>query len=213
MTEISPIARSPIAQGAPLGLLGRWEVSRRQSNAALRLLDLTACAKLAVRCAANPALSEVLPMFGHTQRVPGGPLIVSAVPEQWLLIGAPAAASSIREYIQSILDGSPVMLTDLTHARVLLRLAGERSGMLLSKVCAINFGAAAFPSASVVRSALAKVPCEIIRDDLPYTSGGAPSATLSYLIMCDRPAGEYIFDSLIDAGGEYNIDIDGFSFD
>jgi heterotetrameric sarcosine oxidase gamma subunit len=214
MAEFSPIACSPIVQAVPLGLLGGWEVSRRQSSAALRLLDLTACAKILLRGAPNPASSEFLPQFGRAQRVAAGPLILAAIPDQWLLIGTPAAASAIRDWLRSNLNGSPVMLSDLTHARALLRLAGARSAMLLSKICGINLGAASFPCGRVVRSSLAKVTCEIARDDLPSTPGGSFASTtvLSYLIVCDRPAGAYLFDALLDAGREYRIDVDGFSF-
>jgi sarcosine oxidase gamma subunit len=88
--------------------------------------------------------------------------------------------------------------------------------MLLSKLCAINFNATTFPGGTAVRSSLAKVPCEIIRDDLPYPQAGCPStslAALSFLVICERPVGEYIFDAIIDAGSEYQIDIEGFPVD
>jgi heterotetrameric sarcosine oxidase gamma subunit len=215
MAEFLPIARSPIAHGAPFRVLGGWEVSNRQSSAALRLMDLTACAKLLIRGNLNSALREALPQPGRIKRISGGPLIVAAIPEQWLMIAAPDGLSAIRNWINPILDGLSVTLTDLTHARVLLRLAGEQSAKLLSKVCALNLGAVVFPDGRTTRSSLAKVPCEIIRADIPTSpdieQSTSPSIP-SYLIMCDRPVGEYIFDALIDAGSEYKIDIDGFSF-
>jgi heterotetrameric sarcosine oxidase gamma subunit len=64
------------------------------------------------------------------------------------------------------LDHLPLTLIDLTHARVLLRLAGANSAMLLSKICAINFAAAAFPNGRAVSRSVAEVPSEIVRDDL-----------------------------------------------
>ncbi|MGO9059612.1 MAG: sarcosine oxidase subunit gamma family protein [Candidatus Binataceae bacterium] len=222
MSDFTPIARSPIAPAAPFALLNSWEVSHRQSSAALRLLDLTACAKLLLRGAAPPALRDLLPPFGHSRRAAAGPMIIASIPQQWLLIGAPGALPVIQAWIASTLDHSPLTFTDLTHARVLLRLAGAASAMLLAKVCAINFAPAAFPNGRAVRSSLAKVPCEIVRDDLLLSghtiprSGVAASPcaeTLSYLIICDRPVGQYIFDALMDAGSEFKIDIDGFSFD
>jgi heterotetrameric sarcosine oxidase gamma subunit len=216
MVEFSPIARGPIALGRPFEVLDGWEVSRRRTSAALRLLDLTACTKLLLRGSVNPTPRESLPPLGRARRAPGGPLLVAVVPDQWLLIGAPNTVSNIGQWINSIVDAPSVMLTDLTHARVLLRLVGVQSAHLLSKVCAINFAAAAFPCGNATRSSLARVPCEIIRDDLPVALGchrSTSPATVSYLIMCDRPAGQYIFDALVDAGSEFKIDIDGFSFD
>lgn len=215
MAEFTPIARSPIVQPSPLGLLGDWEISRRQSSAALRLLDLTACVKLLLRGAAHSPLCAVLPPFGQARRVVSNLLVVAAIPEQWLLIGVPASAPVIRDWLNSNLKGSPLMLTDLTHACALLRLVGAQAARQLSKICAINFGTAAFPHGRAVRSSLAKVPCQIIRDDLPRTPADGPPTSaevLSYLVISDRPAGAYIFDALLDAGAEYNIDGDGFSF-
>jgi heterotetrameric sarcosine oxidase gamma subunit len=215
MVERLPIARSPIAHGAPFRVCAGWEVSNRKSSAALRLMDLTACAKLLIRGKLNSALREALPQLGRARRITGGPLIVAAIPDQWLMIAGPDGLSDMRRWFNSIPDSLSVTLTDLTHARVLLRLTGAQSANLLSKVCALNLGAAAFPDGRATRSSLAKVPCEIIRDDQSSTRGieqSSSPATPSYLIMCDRPVGEYIFDALIDAGSEYKIDIDGFSF-
>ncbi len=221
MSEFSPIARGPIAAAAPMAMLDGWEVSRRQSTAPMRLLDLTPCAKLLLRGTATPTLRELLPRFGQARRAAGGPLIIAAIPDQWLLIGPPGAAPGMRAWVSSHLDHSRLTLTDLTHARVVLRIAGARSSMLLSKVCAMNFGAAAFPDGAAVRSSLAKVPCEIVRDDLAgmrkdTVSGIPPDSTasiLSYLIIAERHIGQYIFETLIDAGSEYSLDVDGFSFD
>jgi heterotetrameric sarcosine oxidase gamma subunit len=222
MPDFTPIARSPIAPAPPLAMLNGWEISQHKSSAALCLLDLTACAKLLVRGAANPALGELLPRFGYAGRVVAGPLLVASIPDQWLLIGAPGTLPAIHAWIASSLDLSPMTLTDLTHARVLLRLVGADSARLLAKVCAINFAAMAFPNGRAVRSSLAKVPCEIVRDDLALSgnstsiSGGAAprsASALSYLIICERPVGQYIFDAIMDAGSEFKIDIDGFSFD
>jgi heterotetrameric sarcosine oxidase gamma subunit len=216
MSEFSPIARSPIAPAVPMAILDGWEVSRRQSAAPMRLLDLTPCAKLLLRGTVTPALRELLPRFGKARRAAGGLLIIAAIPEQWLLIGPPGAASHIQSWISSNLDHSSLALTDMTHARVVLRIAGARSAMLLSKVCAINFGSAEFPNGDALRSSLAKVPCEIVRDDITIVSAissHSTASTPSYLIICERQIGEYIFETLIDAGSEYSIDVDGFSFD
>ena len=221
MSELSPIARSPIEPAPPTAMLEGWQVSRRQSTAAMRLIDLTPCAKLLLRGTVTLALRELLPRFGKARRAAGGLLVIAALPEQWLMIGPPGAASDMRSWISSNLDHSHLTVTDMTHARVVLRIAGAQSAMLLSKVCAINFGTAAFPNGRAVRSSLAKVPCEVIRDDLTSTPGntasGIPSdstgSTLSYLIICEQQIGQYIFETLIDAGSEYSIDVEGFSFD
>jgi heterotetrameric sarcosine oxidase gamma subunit len=216
MPEFMPIARSPIVPAPPVARLGGWEVSAHQSTAPMRLLDLTPCAKLLLHRTSPSAQRELLPALGRAMRVQGGPLVVAAVPEQWLLLGPPGAAPSIQHWIDSIAEPTSTLI-DYTHARVILRVAGEHSARLLSKLCVINFGSAAFPNRRAVRSLIAKVPCEIVRDDLNAspqpTDCKAPLSTiLSYLLVVESQIGQYLFDSLMDAGSEYQIDVDGFSF-
>jgi sarcosine oxidase gamma subunit len=216
MSEFSPIARSPIVPAPPLDRFDGWEISRRQSSAALRVLDLTPCAKLLLRGCPTPTLRDLLPSFGHAMRVKGGLLAVATVPDQWLLIGLPDAAPPIQRWINSI-ELPQITLIAVTHARVLLRIAGESSARLLAKVCAINFALAAFPDGRAARTSLAGLPCEIVRDDfddsLRRTAPEvASNATLSYLILCERQVGQYLFETLLDAGSEYHIEVDGFSF-
>jgi heterotetrameric sarcosine oxidase gamma subunit len=217
MRDFSPLARSPIPPAPPVTILEGWEVSRRQTSAALRLSDLTACTKLLLRGPHAAAAVANLPPLGAALRGASGWLTIAFIPHQWLLLGGPgAAAPALSASPNGAALSSPPAITDLTHARVALRLAGADSARLLSKLCAIDFESTSFPDLRALRSSVAKVPCDIVRHDIEYSAG--PSAEdntttlLSYLILCDRPAGKYIFDALIDAGQEYKIDIEGFSF-
>jgi glycine cleavage system aminomethyltransferase T len=49
---------------------------------------------------------------------------------------------------------------------------------------------------------VAGVATDILRDD----RGG----TRSYLLHCERSSGQYLFDSLLDAGREFGVEADGF---
>ena len=54
---------------------------------------------------------------------------------------------------------------------------------------------------------------EIIRSDLTSRPGGAAgsdAASRCYLVLCERSAGQYLFNILLDAAQEFGIDIEGF---
>jgi sarcosine oxidase subunit gamma len=216
MPDFSPIARSPIMPAAPVTQLGDWQVSGRQSTSAMRLLDLTPCAKLLLRGSPPLALRNLLPAFGHACRLQDGPWVVAAIPDQWLFIGAPGAAAQLRRWANPSEEPATILL-DYSDALVLLRLAGEHSARMLAKACPINLSSTAFPDGRAIRSSVAKIPCTIVRDDLTISAqiatSIAPSVTLSYYLLVERQAGQYLFDCLMDAGSEYHLDADGFSFD
>lgn len=217
MREFAPIARSPIPPAPPVTMLEGWEVSQRQTSAPLRLSDLTACTKLLLRGPHAAVAVANLPALGAALRDVSGWLIIASVPNQWLLLGAPgAAAPAMSASPNGASLSSQPPITDLTHTRVALRLAGADCARLLSKLCAIDLESASFPDLRALRSSVAKVPCDIVRHDIEYPSPASAqnhtTTLLSYLLLCDRPAGQYIFDVLIDAGQEYKIDIGGFSF-
>ena len=55
------------------------------------------------------------------------------------------------------------------------------------------------PNGAVTSGSAAKVTCDLIRNDLDDTP--------SYLILCDRSFGQYLFDTIIDAGDEFGISV------
>ncbi len=91
---------------------------------------------------------------------------------------------------------------DVTHGRALVRVTGRRAPDVLAKECGADLTDAVFPDGAAMRSAVAGVATDLVRDD----ARGTPS----YLMHCERSAGQYLFDSLLDAGGEFDIDVDGF---
>jgi sarcosine oxidase gamma subunit len=128
------------------------------------------------------------------------------------MIGRPDVplASSI---VQTSDGATPPIVVDLTHARVLIRIVGADSARVLSKLCGINFGDTTTPDGTALRTSVARLVGEVIRNDLAEPSAGTaePGGLVrSYLIMCERSAGQYLFDALLDAGQEYDIDIEGF---
>lgn len=186
-----PIARSAIKQSAPLGFVAGWEVSQKQSEAQLRLADLSPLAKIGIR-AEGPVYGIA---YGRSARV-GDWLVVGSGPGEWTLLGPPGETTTI--------DSSGfVTEVDLTHGRALVRLTGDAAPRVMEKVCSIDLSDRMCPDRAAFRASVASVVTDVIRDDL----GG----TRSYLLSCERSSGQFLFDALMDAGSEFGIDIVGFS--
>ena len=71
-------------------------------------------------------------------------------------------------------------------------------------MCAIDLRPDVTPNGSAFRSSVAELVTDVVRDDLP-------DGTRSYLLHCERSSGQHLFDSLVDAGAELKLEIDGFS--
>jgi hypothetical protein len=52
-----------------------------------------------------------------------------------------------------------------------------------------------------LRGSVARLVTDVVRLEHEAVSG--------YLVHCERSSGQYLFDSLLDAGGEFGIEIDG----
>ncbi|MEJ7742630.1 MAG: sarcosine oxidase subunit gamma family protein [Nocardioidaceae bacterium] len=212
MAENSPIARSPIAVAPPETLVGGWAVSGRSSDAALTMTDCTPLAKVTIKATWDGAMSKALGVrLGHTARQtwklgPGGDqvLLVGSGPGEWLVLAAPGCQALVTQWLTDLANPADehVSIVDLTHGRALVRLTGSRSPDLLAKECGVDLSEAVLPDRAALRSAVAGVATDIVRDDV--------NETRSYLLHCERSSGQYLVDSLLDAGAEYDIDVDGF---
>ena len=58
------------------------------------------------------------------------------------------------------------------------------------------------PDGAALRTAVAAVATDVIRDDL--------DGIRSYLLHCERSVGQYLFDVALRAGAEFGIEVDGF---
>jgi heterotetrameric sarcosine oxidase gamma subunit len=208
-----PLARSPIAPPEPVIVQDGWQVSAVRARGELTLTDCTPLAKVAVAAhraelsrpglsrpgLSRPGLSRAElngVRFGRAARDQAGTLVVGSGPGEWLLIGPPGQASALEP------EDEDVTCVDLTHGRALVRLTGDRSVAVLAKVCGIDFADRFVPDGSALRTAVAAVATDVIRDD----RGGARS----YLLHCERSSGQYLFDALLRAGAEIGLEVDGF---
>jgi heterotetrameric sarcosine oxidase gamma subunit len=192
----TPVARSPIAPAEPVTVIDGWEVSAiRADDADLTLTDCTPLTKVAV--ASRQAELRTV-RFGRTARDQDGTLVVGSGPGEWLLLGPPGHAAALIAKAET----ESATCVDLTHGRALLRLTGEKSPHVLAKLCAADLDDDLIPDGAALRTAVATVATDIIRDD----HDGTPS----YLLHCERSVGQYLFDTLRRAGAEYGLAVDGF---
>jgi heterotetrameric sarcosine oxidase gamma subunit len=204
-----PVARSPIEPLPPVLVVDGWEVSGRRAQAVLTLTDCTPLAKVQVRAPiGGRAAAELAVPFGRAIRDAGGTLTVGSGPGEWLLLAAPGQGPALAVRLGDLAARCPgelVTATDLTHGRALVRLTGPRAAGVLAKVCGIDTSEPITPDGAAFRTAVAAVATDVIRDDI----GGVPS----YLLHCERSSGAYLFGELLAAGGEFGIEIDGFTTD
>lgn len=186
------IARSPIAQVGPIEMTHGWEVSTRRSSAALRLADLSQLAKIGVRAQVPPFDIS----YGRSVRM-GDWIVAGSGPDEWTLVGPIGAAFSVE-------TTGFATLTDLTHGRALMRLTGRQATMVLEKLCPIDLSDRMCPNGAAFRASVANVVTDVLRDDIDGIS--------AYLLHCERSSGQFLFDAVLDAGTEFGIDVEGFSW-
>jgi len=182
-----------------------WEISARRSSAVLTLTDCTPLAKFQVRAPAPGRAATMLGIpFGRAAKGADGVLVVGSGPGEWLLIGPPdhgkAIAARLEELVARVAD-ELVTFADLTHGRALMRLKGSSGPELLAKICGADFSDDMVPDGAALRSSVAAVATDIIRDDR--------DGVRSYLLHCERSSGQYLYEALLDAGTTFDIEVDG----
>jgi heterotetrameric sarcosine oxidase gamma subunit len=202
-----PVARSPITPAPPVVVAAGWEVSGRRARGGLTLTDCTPLAKVSVRAPADGrAAAELAVPFGRAARDRRGTLVAGSGPGEWLLLAAPGQSPALLGRAQDLagrFPGELITAADLTHGRALMRLTGPGGAGVLAKVCGIDTGEGITPNGAAFRSSVAALATDVIRDDV----GGVRS----YLLHCERSSGAYLFGELLAAGGEFGIEIGGFT--
>jgi heterotetrameric sarcosine oxidase gamma subunit len=201
-----PVSRSPIAPAPPVRVEAGWEVSGSCSDAPLTIADCTPLAKVHLRAPWNGAMAKALGVpFGRADREQGW-LVAGSGPGEWFVFAPPDAAAAAAGWLGTVAaDSAPeefVSVVDLTHGRALMRITGPDAADLLARLCGADLHDDMAPDGAALRSAVAGVATDIIRDD----RGGVPS----YLLHCERSSGQYLFGALVSAGESLGIGVDGF---
>jgi heterotetrameric sarcosine oxidase gamma subunit len=148
--------------------------------------------KVLVRAAPDGAVAAALGVrFGRTAR-DGDTLVVGSGPGEWLVLGEPGSADALRERLErrGAASGEFASVVDLTHGRALLRLTGAGAADLLATVCAIDLSDDAVPDGAALRTPVAGLVTDLVRDDVD----GIPS----YLLHCEPSTGQYLADVLLE---------------
>jgi heterotetrameric sarcosine oxidase gamma subunit len=206
VADSGPIARSPIQPPDPVVTVKGWQLPGARSWSGLTLSDETARAKVLVKTSpGGQPPAGVSATFGRAERRCGDVLEVGSGPGEWLLLGPPGSEAGL--LARAVPNGGASAVragatVDVTHAMASLRLTGEHAASTLAKVCAVDLADRVRPDGAAFRSSVAKVVTDVIRDD---TAAGP-----SYLLICDRSFGQYLYDALLDAGAEWGIAAVGF---
>ncbi|BBF99759.1 MULTISPECIES: sarcosine oxidase subunit gamma [Pseudonocardia] len=202
------MARSPIAVVDGHVRHG-WEISARAAAAELTLRDESPLAKVVVRGPfAGSVRSRLGVPFGRIIRteIPdqGPVLVVGAGPGEWLVLGPVGTGGGLVVALEKLLSdtGEFVSVVDITHGRALVRLHGSAARQVLAKVTGIDLGDDATPDGSALRTSVARIVTDLVRDDR--------DGAVSYLLHCERSSGQFLFDQLVDAGAEFGLDVTGF---
>jgi heterotetrameric sarcosine oxidase gamma subunit len=179
-------------------------VSARESAAPLRIVDCTPLAKVLVRAPRPGAVADSLGVpHGRAARDRHGTLVIGSGPDEWLLLGPVGAEAALAARLRAVAAAAEAEVVSVvepfTHGRALVRLVGGHAPGLLAKVCAVDLGAA--PDGTALRTSVAKLATDVVRDDL--------DGTPSYLLHCERSSGRYLYEALLDAGREFGIEPDG----
>lgn len=205
-----PVSRSPIAPAPPVRVEAGWEVSGCRSEAALTITDCTPLAKVHLRAPWNGAMAKALGVpFGRADREQGW-LVVGSGPGEWLVLAPPGTAAAVTDWLATAAADAAgdefVSMTDLTHGRALVRVTGPDAADLLARLCGADLHDDMAPDGAALRSGVAGVATDVIRDDTMIDGAGVPS----YLLHCERSSGQYLFGALVSAGESFGIGVDGF---
>jgi heterotetrameric sarcosine oxidase gamma subunit len=187
-----------------------WEVSGCRSEAALTITDCTPLAKVHLRAPWNGAMAKALGVpFGRADREQGW-LVVGSGPGEWLVLAPPGAAAAVTGWLGTVAADAAgdefVSMTDLTHGRALVRVTGPDAADLLARLCGADLHDDMAPDGAALRSGVAGVATDVIRDDTMIDGASVPS----YLLHCERSSGQYLFGALVSAGESFGIGVDGF---
>ena len=197
------IARTPVTPVGPVGVVAGWHVGTGRSSAAVRLADHTPLRKSWILAARDGAMAGLLGPAGRAVRRTDGTLVCGFGPGEWMVL-APPDDDGVRDRLAAAAAGfaERVTVIDQTHGRALLRLTGDAASDVLARICAIDLHDAVTPDGTALRTQVAAVTTDLVRDDR--------DGLRSYLLGCEWSSGRYLFDEVRHAGAGLAIGVDGF---
>jgi sarcosine oxidase subunit alpha len=150
----------------------------------------------------------VVPRVGQVQRAvlthTGGVFVAEGFccrlgSNQALMITAPATMAAVEQTFKQQVGAANgcVHLTNVTSALAAVHLVGPCSRELLHKLTALDLSPPQFSNLTCAQGSVAKVHALVVRADV----GNEPA----YEVYCGREYGEYLWDTLMDAGQEFGV--------
>ena len=116
-----------------------------------------------------------------------------------LIITAPGTVAVVEQTLTQYMEAANgcMHLTNLTSALAAVQLVGPYSRDLLCKLTALDLSPRQFADLTCAQGSVAKVHAFVVRADI--------GSELAYEVYCGREFGEYLWDTLRDAGQEFGV--------
>ena len=184
-----PKFESPVVRHYPTGKSGD-----------LTLADCSATTKWLLRSSSDgPVANQLQAPFGSSRQNPAGIVVLGSRPGEWILLGPQTAVVDMVDGLLTLDPSQFATAVDWTHCQALFRVTGNDAPRVLQKLCSLDWSDRMTPNGAVVSATVAKVNCDIARQD----SQGLPA----YLLLCDRSYGQYLFEALVEAGAEFGLTV------
>ena len=203
MPEMTAVARSALIGPADTTrVVDGWEVAAGAAGGDVAVADLSALAKVLVKAPLTDPVEQALGVRFGRAAWDGDRLVTGSAPGEWHVLGPVGSAPGTVGHYRSLLAGVTDVLTtvmDLTHGRALLRVSGPATLSLLRRVTAVDLDDRFVPQRGALRTSLARVVVDLVRDDV--------DAGPSYLLHCERSSGRYLVESLLAAGADLGAEL------
>jgi sarcosine oxidase subunit alpha len=212
--RLSPLHTRHLSLNANLHLIEGWLVpevytSYLDETAAMQnrvgLVDISTQGKLTLKgVKADGIISAILgksPISqGNAIWAESKHLLVARLTrDEFLILTPPGAEQGIANSLEAEIasQNSFVSVIDQTSGLVGLLISGPESIGLMRKLCALDFNPTDFPDLHVAQSSFAKVRTTTIRHD--------QNSLPTFELYADCSYGEYLWDTILDAGMEFGI--------
>ena len=144
--------------------------------------------------AVRRALGVAPPTRANTASVEGDVSILWLGPDEWLVVATQARATLLAD-LESALDGLHALVSDVSHSRIVLGLAGRNAREVLLKGCSLDLDPVAFATGQCAQAPLARAHV------LLHQVGETPA----YHVYVHRSFADYVYAWLHDAASEYGV--------
>lgn len=127
-----------------------------------------------------------------------GPTVFCLRPDRYLLLDLPSKGAERVDALNAAAHDHAglVTVTDITHGSAEIMLVGPDSDDLLAAVCGLDFHDSVFPDMTAKQSSVAKTAQTIVHRDV--------NGRRSYTLIGSRSYGVYLWETLLEAGAQYN---------